>query len=201
MDVYTGGPDLTGDIHPNQRKLLERISSFLSEVKKSLSRSPTHLTVPRTPGKSLENRLNQEYGAGSTYYKDFTHLIKVGIEEGWAANIPIDGTRYRRFKLSLPCEATRFCSVTTVYMSTVTDERDYKGQYHAHPYGEINCVIPIDEQGQGKGWMSPHGGSHQYPQVRGGALVALFFLPAGRISYNTRPGVGNAVSFSESNDG
>jgi hypothetical protein len=29
--------------------------------------------------------------------------------------------------------------------------------------------------------------SHHYPTVRGGPLVALFFLPAGRISYEAKP--------------
>lgn len=74
-------------------------------------------------------------------------------------------------------------------------EEVYSGQYHAHPYGEINCVIPINGpaelkgmQGwQGAGWTSPGPGTHHYPEVRGGALVALFFLPAGRIAYNATP--------------
>lgn len=65
--------------------------------------------------------------------------------------------------MSPPTEATRFCSVTTVYMATVGGEEDFKGQYHAHPYGEINCVVPIDEGAElrglngwmGKGWTSP----------------------------------------------
>ena len=78
----------------------------------------------------------------------------------------------------------------------------YSGQYHQHPYGEINCVIPIDAsaelkgmQGwQGAGWTSPGAGTHHYPQVRGGALVALFFLPAGRISYAVKPGMPQPVS-------
>ncbi|CAI4212745.1 unnamed protein product [Parascedosporium putredinis] len=42
-------------------------------------------------------------------------------------------------------------------------QEEYSGQYHAHPYGEINCVIQIDAgaelrgmQGwQGAGWTSP----------------------------------------------
>lgn len=48
-------------------------------------------------------------------------------------------------------------------MATVGGEEDFKGQYHAHPYGEINCVVPIDEGAElrglngwmGKGWTSP----------------------------------------------
>ena len=51
-------------------------------------------------------------------------------------------------------------SITTVYMKS---EDEYNGQYHAHPYGEINCVVQIDPtaqlsglQGwQGAGWTSP----------------------------------------------
>ena len=71
------------------------------------------------------------------------------------------------------------------------DEHLLTGQYHAHPYGEINCVIPIrgehvELEGlngwQHAGWTSPGPGSHHYPRVRNGALVALFLLPAGRIS-------------------
>jgi hypothetical protein len=37
------------------------------------------------------------------------------------------------------------------------------------------------------GWTAPAPGSHHYPEVPGGALVALFYLPAGRISYDIRP--------------
>jgi hypothetical protein len=102
-------------------------------------------------------------------------------------------------------------------MAPVDGEEDFKGQYHAHPYGEINCVIPIDEGAElaglngwmGKGWTSPREccsfltfnevvisngrsshpdpGSHHYPQCRRGGVVALFFLPAGRISYDAKP--------------
>ena len=66
----------------------------------------------------------------------------------------------------------------------------FSGQYHAHPYGEINCVVQLDGKAelkgmqgwQGAGWTSPGPGTHHYPEVRNGALVALFFLPAGRIA-------------------
>lgn len=150
-----------------------------------------------TPGTALEKHLNAHYGPGNKYYDTFARLLRAGLDEGWVANVPIEGTRYRRSRVSAPTEATRFCSVTTVYMATLAGEADFKGQYHAHPYGEINCVVPLDEGGQaelrglngwqGAGWTSPFPGSHHYPQVRNGALVALFFLPAGRIAYDAKP--------------
>ncbi|KAK2016361.1 hypothetical protein LZ32DRAFT_601586 [Colletotrichum eremochloae] len=84
----------------------------------------------------------------------------------------------------------------------MNSEEEFKGQYHAHPYGEINCVVQLDSgaelkgmQGwQGAGWTSPGPGTHHYPEVRKGALVALFFLPAGRISYNAEPGAPQPIS-------
>lgn len=79
-----------------------------------------------------------------------------------------------------------------------------RGQYHQHPYGEINCVITLEDNStaqlkgmngwQGPGWTSPGAGTHHYPEVRGGALVALFFLPAGRISYEASPGMPQPAS-------
>lgn len=118
--------------------------------------------------------------------------MRQGLDEGWVAETELEGRMYRRGKISLPTAATRFLSITTVYMDSQTE---FSGQYHAHPYGEINCVVQLDEsaelqgmQGwQGAGWTSPGPGTHHFPRVRGGALVALFFLPAGRISYKAKP--------------
>jgi hypothetical protein len=53
-------------------------------------------------------------------------------------------------------------------------------------------VVPLDPEAKlmgprgwsGAGWTAPAPGSHHYPEVKGGALIALFYLPAGRISYD-----------------
>jgi hypothetical protein len=150
------------------------------------------LTTNSTPGKELEAHLNADYGPGNHHYETFCSLIKQGLTEGWVANIDIDGAKYRRSKVCEPSEQTRYFSITTVYMeSTAT----YRGQYHQHPYGEINCVVQLGSMAelmgmsgwQGAGWTSPGPGTHHYPEVRGGSLIALFFLPCGRISYNAKP--------------
>jgi hypothetical protein len=103
---------------------------------------------------------------------------------------------------------TRYFSITAVYMDSgyrpatsthveegrredVYEHTEYAGQFHIHPYGEINAVIPLDETAelkgmenwQGAGWTSPWPGSKHFPEVRGGRCIALFFLPAGRIAY------------------
>ncbi|KAL5087863.1 hypothetical protein H0G86_009976 [Trichoderma simmonsii] len=176
--------ETTRSIHPNQQKLIDRAREFLAEVE------------DLTPGKDLEATLNRDYGPGNPYYDDFCRLIRQALEndEGWVAIDEIDGPKYRRTRISPPSELNRHFSITTVYMDS---QEEYRGQYHLHPYGELNCVVQLDSSAelmgmsgwQGSGWTSPGPGTHHYPEVRGGALVALFFLPAGRISYKrAKPG-------------
>lgn len=123
-------------------------------------------TISSTPGKNLETHLNQTYGPGTPLYEELCTLTRQGLEEGWVANIEVDGQKYRRSKIAVPQEETRFLSITTVYMNS---KDEYLGQYHAHPYGEINCVVQIDKEAelmgmqgwQGAGWTSPGPGTHQ----------------------------------------
>lgn len=125
------------------------------------------LTKYRTPGHELEAFLNTHYGPGNAYYEDFCKLCRIGVDEGWVAATEIDGPNYRRGKIALPCPESRYISITTVYMNS---QQEYNGQYHAHPYGEINCVVQIDPtaelsgmQGwQGAGWTSPGPGEFEY---------------------------------------
>jgi hypothetical protein len=114
------------------------------------------------------------------------------VAEGWAANVEVDGPRYRRGRLAEPRAELNFFSITAVYMNSVPR---YRGQYHQHPYGELNLVVPLDPEAvlagpggwQAAGWTAPGPGSHHYPEVKGGAVIALFYLPAGRISYDIKP--------------
>jgi hypothetical protein len=124
--------------------------------------------VGSTPGKDLEAHLNSHYGPGNSIYEDICSLTRKGVDEGWAANIEIDGAHYRRSKIALPREDTRFFSITAVYMESKSDDA-FSGQYHSHPYGEINCVVQLDKSAelmgmggwQGAGWTSPGPGTHQ----------------------------------------
>jgi hypothetical protein len=160
--------------------LIERSIPFLDEIKN------------RTAGAELEQWLNETRGPGTQLWDDLARIITDGIEDGWAANVEVDGPDYRRSRIAEPSEQLSWFSITAVYMNSVPV---YRGQYHQHPYGELNMVVPLDpgaELGgprgwQGAGWTAPDPGSHHYPEVRGGAVIALFYLPAGRISYDITP--------------
>jgi hypothetical protein len=171
-------------------ELLARCIPFLDEVK------------GMTTGSTTEAWLNERYGPDSDFYRNVSRLVLLGVEEeGWAANIEIQGRRYRRSRIADPSADTFWFSVTAVYMDSRHDEHgapqhtpgdDFRGDFHAHPYGEFNMVIPLNDEAAlagpngwcHAGWTAPAPGSAHYPEVKGGAVIALFFLPAGRITYD-----------------
>jgi hypothetical protein len=122
------------------------------------------------------------------------------VEDGWAANVEIDGPAYRRSRIAEPTERTQHFSITAVYMDSTGNRLGLpdgrcRGQYHGHPYGEFNMVVPVTPGAAlngpngwcEAGWTAPPPGSHHYPEAKGGAVIALFFLPSGRISYHPAP--------------
>ncbi|KAM0458590.1 hypothetical protein ACHAPV_005982 [Trichoderma viride] len=164
-------------LHPNHQKLINRAREFIAEIE------------DQTPGAELEARLNSEFGPGTPYYDDFSSLVRQALvnDEGWVSKEGIDGANFRLSDICPPSEDTKFFSILTVYL----ENDGYEHIAHVHPYGELNCVIQLDPtaemegfQGwQGAGWTSPEPGSHHAPSVRGGGLIALVFLPAGRLAF------------------
>ena len=173
--------------NPDLEALIEHSISFLDEVK------------DMTTGTEVERWLNHTYGPGSELYQTLAGLVKKGVEEGWAANVEIDGPIYRRARLAEPSARTLHFSITAVYMDSRGNrqghpDQRYRGQYHGHPYGEFNMVVPVTDGAALNGpngwchggWTAPAPGSQHYPEAKDGA-VALFFLPSGRISYHPAP--------------
>ena len=169
-------------------ELIARLIPFLQEVK------------DMTTSTEVEQWLNTKHGVESALYKDLARLLTLGVKDGWAAHVEIAGPRYRRSQLVLPSSETFFFSATAVLMDSTgtaqnNPEGSFRGGYHSHPYGEINLVVPLDEGAALAGpngwcfggWTAPAPGSHHYPEARGGAVLALFFLPSGRISYLDAP--------------
>src|SRR5271170_5444401 len=90
----------------------------------------------------LEFRLNRLFGPCSVTYDALTRLLKLGVEEGWAAYAQVNGADYRRGRIAEPARETAGMSVESGLL------RDVKGQYHCHTRGEINMIIPIDPDAQ-----------------------------------------------------
>ncbi|CAB3806044.1 hypothetical protein LMG28614_06298 [Paraburkholderia ultramafica] len=134
----------------------------------------------------LETLLNREFGAGSETYGQLTRLLKLGMEEGWAAYVEVEGADYRRGRIAEPSQETAEMSVESGLL------HDVKGQYHCHTTGEINMIIPLEEGaqfcGHGAGWRVFPPLSEHFPTVTGKALM-MYFLPGGNIEYRTPPAV------------
>ena len=129
---------------------------------------------------ALEARLNSRYGDGTDAYARLVRLMKLGVEEGWAAYEDIEGNDYRRGRIAEPSSETSDMSVESGLL------KDVKGQYHCHTKGEINMIIPLEEGaqfcGHGAGWRVFPPMSEHFPTVTGRALM-MYFLPSGEIEY------------------
>jgi hypothetical protein len=169
-------------------ELVARFIPLLQEVK------------DMTTGGEVEQWLNAKYGVASELYRDLSRLITLGVKEGWAADTEVAGPRYRRSQVVMPSAETFFFSATAVLLDSTDNaqnnpEGSFRANYHLHPYGEINLVVPLDEGAALAGpngwcyggWTAPAPGSHHFPEVKGGAVISLSFLPAGRIAIDFKP--------------
>lgn len=127
----------------------------------------------------LERWLNTEHGPGSAGYEALSACCRAGVEAGWLCDREGGGIRYGRiFK---PAPDLHGFSVDVV------DMRDIAGPHHAHPNGEIDLVMPMDEgarfDGRPAGWVvyPPHSAHH--PTVAQGRALVLYLLPEGRIDF------------------
>ncbi len=169
-------------------ELIARLIPLLQEVK------------DMTAGNELEQWLNSKYGLESGLYQDLSRLIRLGVKEGWAADVEVAGPRYRRAQLAAPSAETFFFSMTGVLLDSTDSsqgnpEGSFRAVYHRHPYGEINLVVPLTEGAAlagpngwcHGGWTTPGPESHHFPEVKNGAVFSLTFLPAGRIAFDVKP--------------
>jgi hypothetical protein len=119
---------------------------------------------------SLDAWLNAEHGAASTTYARL---------KGWLCDREGGGIRYGRiFK---PAPDLHGFSVDVVDMT------DIAGPHHAHPNGEIDLIMPLDDgaqfDGRPAGWLVCPPGSAHRPTVTGGRALVLYLLPEGSITF------------------
>jgi hypothetical protein len=157
----------------HKREMLETLSHLLGDIR------------GRPLDDDLESRLNRLFGVHSETFASLTRLVKLGVEEGWVAYAPVEGTDYRRGRIADPAKATAGMSVESGLL------RNVKGPYHCHTRGEIDMIIPIDDSaqfcGRGAGWMVFPPLSEHFPTVTGGQALIMYFLPNGEIEYKAPP--------------
>lgn len=146
---------------------------------KTLLQDVTRQIGGRALDTSLQTWLNQELGADSPTYRQLKAACEQGVAEGWLCQREGGGLKYGRiFK---PDDALQRFSVDVVDMNTLA------GPHHAHPLGEIDLIMPLDDtatfDGRGAGWLVYGPGSAHSPTVAGGRALILYLLPEGRIEF------------------
>lgn len=136
--------------------------------------------VDRPLDHPLDQWLNQQHGPTSASYQALRRSCESGVSEGWLCQREAGGIRYGRvFK---PADDLQGFSVDVVDMT------DIAGPHHAHPNGEIDLIMPIDElarfDGRGAGWLVYPAGSAHRPTVSGGRALVLYLLPQGQIDFS-----------------
>lgn len=128
----------------------------------------------------LESWLNAEAGPATATYRDLKAACETGVADGWLCKREGGGIKYGRiFK---PAEDLQGFSVDVVDMTDVV------GPHHAHPTGEIDLILPQDENalfdGRPAGWaVMPPGSAHR-PTVTQGRALVLYLLPQGQIQFS-----------------
>ncbi len=101
-----------------------------------------------------------------------------GVAEGWLCNRGEPGARFSR--IAKPTERTCNLSIDVVDLMGPAVE-------HAHPLGEITLGFRVAGaplfDGYEPGWVVMPPGSRHIPQVSGGRMHLLYWLPQGRVDW------------------
>ncbi len=139
----------------------------------------TQQLAGRPLDRELDRWLNAEHGVDSATYRQLRQSCLDGVAAGWLCNREGGGIRFGRiFK---PADDLAGFSVDVVDMA------DIVGPHHAHPNGEIDLILPIDEAAcfdtRGAGWLVYPPGSAHRPTVTQGRALVLYLLPQGAIHF------------------
>ncbi|WP_114971998.1 DUF4863 family protein [Rhodoferax ferrireducens] len=128
---------------------------------------------------ALDTWLNAEHGVGTVTYECLKQSCEAGVAEGWLCDREGGGVRYGRIFKPAPDLGG--------FSVDVVDMKDIAGPHHAHPTGEIDLIMPIDDgarfDGRAAGWLVYPPGSAHPPTVTGGRALVLYLLPEGRIDF------------------
>lgn len=124
--------------------------------------------------------LNAEFPVGGAWFSSAVALCRRGIAEGWLCGREAGGIKFGR---AVPAsDPTHRFSVDVVEMEDVV------GPHHAHPGGEIDLIMPLDEtaefDGNGAGWLVYGPDSAHNPTVTKGKAMVLYLLPEGAIEFS-----------------
>ena len=150
---------------------LQEFESLIARVTESLQGKEVN--------SDLKDWLNENVPADGDLFKQINDACHTGIADGWLCQQSHGGIDFGR--PVKPGPATHGYSVDVVRM------KDVKGPHHAHPNGEIDMIMPIDDgakfDGVGRGWLVYGADTAHHPTVTEGEALVLYLLPDGAIEF------------------
>ena len=129
---------------------------------------------------ALQDYLNAAFPPDGAEFQALKSLCETGVAEGWLCNREQGGIKFGR--ILKPRETTSGFSVDVVEMDRVA------GPHHAHPNGEIDMIMPLEDgaafDGAGEGWLVYGPDTAHAPTVTNGKALILYLLPEGAIDFN-----------------
>lgn len=124
--------------------------------------------------------LQAKYPLTGDYMVEVRRICQRGIDEGWLAASAMQGLR----SLRLAPHSKYFpFAIEVMHLRG-------KGAGHAHPKGEVSVCWAVDGtprlSGADPGWHVMAPGSKHVPQVAGGTMFVLHFLPEGQIDWDAK---------------
>lgn len=124
--------------------------------------------------------LQAKYPLTGDYMVEVRRLCQRGIDEGWLSAAAMADLRSLRL---VPHSKQFPFAIEALHLRGA-------GAGHAHPKGEISVAWPVDGTprlvGGSPGWQVMAPGSKHVPEVAGGAMFVLHFLPAGQIDWDAK---------------
>lgn len=124
--------------------------------------------------------LAAKYPLTGDYLTEVRRLWQRGVDEGWLREGQLGAAVGLR--LAPPSKHFPFSIDAMVLGSHVSA--------HAHPKGEVSLSWPMDGAprycGQQPGWMVCSPGSKHVPEVSGGTMFVLTFVPEGKLDFNVK---------------
>ncbi len=128
----------------------------------------------------LADRLARELPLDGDVCRGLRAAAEDGVRDGWLCDREAGGIRYSR--PVKPGDGTAGFSVDAVVMDRVVGPR------HTHPNGEIDLCFAMEGEplfdGHGPGWVVFPPESTHSPEVSGGRMLILYFLPEGAIRFH-----------------
>lgn len=128
---------------------------------------------------NLQIELNQSFPQGGEVLDGIKQACHDAIAAGWMCKYEDSGIKFGR--VIKPTPALAGFSVDVVQM------QDIVGPHHRHPLGEIDLVMPIDNDAEfdehGAGWLVYGPDSAHSPTVKNGEALVLYLLPEGKIEF------------------